>query len=581
MSFSGHFIFTSYFSDKINDMFRSIAYLCLLMMVIFTSCGSEESGDNQSADQQSTAPAAAPKASTERVTPLAYDTDAPDAHLRPNYHFAPPTGWMNDPNGMVFLDGEYHLFYQHYPDDNVWGPMHWGHAVSRDLTTWENLPIGLYPDSLGYIFSGSAVVDYGNTSGFGSVEDPPLVAIYTYHDMAGEKAGRDDFQSQAIAYSTDKGRTWIKYSGNPVIPNLGVRDFRDPKVVRDAANDQWVMVLAAQDRVQFFTSKNLKKWTLASEFGEQAPNHSGVWECPELMPMKIVETGEKAWVLTVSINPGGANGGSGTFYFPGNWDGTTFSPLREPMFSPADTVNWIDYGRDNYAGVTFDNARNGRRIFMGWMSNWDYAQVVPTTSWRSAMTIPRDLTLHQTDFGTRIHQAPVPELQRLRGESIELEMPRLLDGTTSIDLSQLNGNGAFELDLTVDLVDSDAEELYVTLGNAAGDKFYRFGYSRKAGVKNAFFTDRRSAGPTDFSDRFAPESLTVAPRWSNEGQLRIHAFFDRTSAEVFCDQGDPVMTDIFFPEEPFTMLTFETYGSAGEGMQEGWSLVEGRIYRLE
>lgn len=562
-------------------MHRHPLPLALLIFALMTSCGADPVGSGNIAEPEDMVPATATERSTETETPLAYDASAPDVHLRPNYHFTPPVGWMNDPNGMVYLDGEYHLFYQHYPDNNVWGPMHWGHAVSKDLVKWKNLPIALYPDTLGYIFSGSAVVDYGNTSGFGDLEDPPLVAMYTYHDMAGEKAGRDDFQSQAIAYSRDKGRTWTKYSGNPVIPNLGVRDFRDPKVVRDGANDQWVMVLAAQDRVQFFTSKNLKQWELASDFGSNARNHAGVWECPELMPIKVEGTGEKAWVLVVSINPGGANGGSGTFYFPGNWDGTTFMPLKEPSASPTDTVNWIDYGRDNYAGVTFDNARNGRRIFMGWMSNWNYATVVPTTSWRSAMTLPRDLSLHQTDFGTRIHQRPVPELEKLRGESIELEMPRLLDGTTSVDLSQLDANGAFELELTIDLVDSDAEELYITLGNAGGDQFYRFGYSRKRGVKNTFFTDRRSAGPTDFSEKFAPEGLTVAPRWSNEGELIIHAYFDRTSAEVFCDQGDPVMTDIFFPEKPFTMLTFETYGSAGEGMLEGWSLVEGRIHGLK
>ncbi|MEM6771909.1 MAG: GH32 C-terminal domain-containing protein, partial [Bacteroidota bacterium] len=211
---------------------------------------------------------------------------------------------------------------------------------------------------------------------------------------------------------------------------------------------------------------------------------------------------------------------------------------------------------------------------------WDYAQSVPTTSWRSAMTLPRELSLHTTDFGTRLRQTPVKELKKLREESIELEIPRLLDGVTSVDLSQLDANGAYELELTIDLVDSDAEELYITLSNTAGDQFYRFGYSRKSGVNNAFFTDRRSAGPTDFNKKFAPEELTVAPRWSNEGQLKIHAFFDRTSAEVFCDQGDPVLTDIFFPEAPFTMLTFETYGSAGEGMAEGWSLVEGRVFAL-
>ncbi len=532
-------------------------FLLLLSLSFLVSCGTMESGVEE---ESANAPA--------------------DAHLRPNYHFTPPAAWMNDPNGMFYQNGKYHLFYQHYPDDNVWGPMHWGHAVSSDLTQWEHLPIALYPDSLGYIFSGSAVVDHGNTSGFGTAEAPAIVAMFTYHDMAGEKAGRDDFQSQGIAYSTDEGKTWTKYAGNPVIPNLGVRDFRDPKVVWDAAHGQWLMVLAAQDRVQFFTSQDLKSWTLASSFGEGARNHAGVWECPEIIPMNIAETGERVWLLTVSINPGGANGGSGTFYFPGNWDGAAFTPLWEATFSATDTVNWVDYGRDNYAGVTFANAPDGRNIYVGWMSNWDYAQVVPTTSWRSAMTLPRELSLHQTDFGTRLHQAPVAELKALRGERIKLQMPRLEDGVTAIDLSELDTNGAFELDLTIDLVDSDAEELYVTLGNESGEQFYRFGYNRKTGVTNAFFSDRRSAGLTDFSEKFAPEGLTVAPRWSNEGNLRIHAFFDRTSAEVFCDQGDPVMTDIFFPEEAFTKLTFETYGSTGEGMPAGWGIVEGNIWAL-
>lgn len=549
-----------------------LRYLTVLMFpFLLFACGSSEDIGKDTAPLTSSAPAPAP---------LAYDVTSSDAHLRPNYHFAPPSGWMNDPNGMVYYEGEYHLFYQYYPDDNVWGPMHWGHAVSTDLISWENLPIALYPDSLGYIFSGSAVVDHGNTSGFGTAEEPALVAMYTYHDMAGEKAKRDDFQSQAIAYSNDRGRTWTKYSGNPVIPNRGVRDFRDPKVVRDEENNQWVMVLAAQDRVQFFGSKNLKDWEYLSDFGAESRNHSGVWECPELLPLMNPVSGENDWVLMVSINPGGANGGSGTFYFPGFWDGRELNVLPETAYSPLDTTKWVDYGRDNYAGVTFNNAPNDRRIFMGWMSNWDYAQVVPTTSWRSAMTIPREFSFANTDFGLRLHQQPVPELKKLRGKRIPLEMPRLLDGVTTVDLSQLNSNGAYELDLTVDLVDSDAEELYVTLSTAAGDVFYRFGYSRKAGVENAFFTDRRSAGPTGFSEKFAPEELTIAPRWTNEHTLRFHVYFDRTSAEIFCDQGDPVLTDIFFPEEPFTMLSFEVAGSAGEGMPEGWNLVEGNIWAL-
>jgi fructan beta-fructosidase len=563
--------------------------LLLLLAGVLSGCGEPAAADD-TAVQPFPAPfgsaqgqpaSAAKQDYANPVTPLTYDTSSPDAKFRPNYHFTPPVGWMNDPNGLLYHEGEYHLFYQYYPDDNVWGPMHWGHAVSEDLMSWENLPVALAPDELGYIFSGSAVVDHDNTSGFGKDGEPPLVAMFTYHDMAGEKAGKDDFQSQGIAYSNDKGRTWTKYTGNPVIPNQGTRDFRDPKVVRDNARDQWVMVLAAQDRVQFFGSKNLKDWTFLSDFGAGAKNHSGVWECPELMPMKVEETNDNAWLLSVSINPGGANGGSGTFYFPGDWDGTTFQARREATNSPMDTVNWLDYGRDNYAGVSFDNVPNGRRIFLGWMSNWDYAQQVPTTSWRSAMTVPRELSLHETDFGTRLHQQPARELKKLRGKSIPLEFPRLLDGSTTIDLRPVAKNGAFEIDLAIDLMDSDAEELYITLSNTAGDKFYRFGYSRKADVDNAFFTDRRSVGNTGFHEKFAPEELTIAPRWTNDYKLRIHAYFDRTSAEIFCDQGDPVMTDIFFPEEPFTMLTFETYGSAGEGMQEGWSLLEGEIWGLE
>ncbi len=487
---------------------------------------------------------------------------------------------MNDPNGMVFYANEYHLFYQYFPDGNKWGPMHWGHAVSKDMINWEHLPIALYPDDLGYIFSGSAVVDWKNTSGFGSAASPPLVAMYTYHDVVGEQAGRKDFQTQGIAYSTDRGRTWTKYAGNPVLPNRGVRDFRDPKVIRDEAHGQWLMVLAAQDRVQFFSSPDLKAWTYLSDFGASAPNHAGVWECPEIFPLQVVETGDSVYVLNVSINPGGANGGSGTFYFTGTWDGKNFQPLREARFSPSDTVNWVDYGRDNYAGVTFSDAPAGRRVFMGWMSNWDYAQEVPTTTWRSAMTVPRELSLHATDFGTRLHQTPVAELHQLRGQRYALEQERLTDGVTVIDLQELSESGAVEIDLVLDLVDSDAEELYLTFSDAEGAHFYRTGYSRKPGTENAFFSDRRGTGNTAFNAKFAPEGLTVAPRWSNEGNLRIHALLDRTSAEVFFDQGDPVLTDVFFPEKPFTKLTIEVSGSIGEGMPAGFRLVEGTVWGL-
>ncbi|MEL7146805.1 MAG: glycoside hydrolase family 32 protein, partial [Bacteroidota bacterium] len=222
---------------------------------------------------------------------------------RPYFHFTPPSQWMNDPNGMFYYEGEYHLFYQHYPDSNVWGPMHWGHAVSRDMIVWEHLPIALYPDSLGYIFSGSAVVDWKNSTGFGTAEQPPIVAVYTYHDPLGEKAGKTDFQSQGIAYSIDKGRTWTKYDANPVLPNQGVKDFRDPKVFWHQQSQRWIMTLAELDHISFYASENLIAWEKLSDFGLTYGSHGGVWECPDLFELTVEGTEESKWVLLVSINP--------------------------------------------------------------------------------------------------------------------------------------------------------------------------------------------------------------------------------------------------------------------------------------
>jgi len=224
--------------------------------------------------------------------------------LRPQFHFTPQSGWMNDPNGMVYYEGEYHLFYQYYPDSTVWGPMHWGHAVSKDMIRWERLPIALYPDSLGYIFSGSAVIDWRNTSGLGTEQTPAMVALFTYHDPVGEQEGRIDFQTQGIAYSVDKGRTWTKYDRNPVLPNPGIRDFRDPKVSWNEESHQWVMTLAVKDHIEFYGSPDLKQWNKLSEFGKSIGAHGGVWECPDLFPLKD-EQGNTRWVLFVSINPGG------------------------------------------------------------------------------------------------------------------------------------------------------------------------------------------------------------------------------------------------------------------------------------
>jgi fructan beta-fructosidase len=315
-------------------------------------------------------------------------------------HFSPPAHWMNDPNGMVYYKGVYHLFYQYYPDSTVWGPMHWGHATSTDLIHWQHQPIALYPDSSGYIFSGSAVVDSSNTSGFGKKGIVPLVAIFTHHDPKGEKAGTSTYQNQSLAYSLDEGKTWTKYAGNPVLKNPGIKDFRDPKVSWYEAGKKWIMTLATLDRITFYSSPNLKDWTKEREYGKDIGAHGGVWECPDLFPLQY--NGETIWVLIININPGGPNGGSATQYFTGQFDGHTFTPT-------ATDTRWLDYGPDEYAGVTWANFGN-RKVFLGWMSNWQYADKVPTEKWRSAMTVPRDLSLDKVGDKYLLRSMPVPEL---------------------------------------------------------------------------------------------------------------------------------------------------------------------------
>jgi fructan beta-fructosidase len=277
---------------------------------------------------------------------------------RPQVHFSPPAHWMNDPNGMVYYGGTYHLFYQYYPKGTVWGPMHWGHATSTDLVHWTNRPIALYPDSIGLIFSGSAVVDFNNTSGLGKAGKPPLVAIFTQHSQAREKAGRSDAQNQSLAYSNDGGTSWKMYEHNPVLKNPGIIDFRDPNVMWYAPGAKWVMSLATRDRITFYSSKNLKDWKKESEFGQHLGAHGGVWECPDLFPLTAAG-GKTLWVLLVNINPGGPQGGSATQYFTGSFDGVKFT-------AQGTGTRWLDQGTDEYAGVTWHNT-GARRIFLGWM----------------------------------------------------------------------------------------------------------------------------------------------------------------------------------------------------------------------
>jgi sucrose-6-phosphate hydrolase SacC (GH32 family) len=317
--------------------------------------------------------------------------------FRPTFHFTPEKNWINDPNGLLFYKGKYHLFYQHNPAGILWGNMSWGHSVSSDLHTWEHLPVAIPCTDTTGIFSGSAVVDYKNTSGFGSLDNPPLVAIYTVHQ------NDESNQSQHIAYSLDEGLTWVKYADNPVL-DLRMKDFRDPKVSWDADTETWLMTVAKPQefKIAFFRSSDLKNWSHLSDFGPLGAT-GGCWECPDLFPL-VAPSGEKKWVLIVSLNPGGVAGGSGTQYFIGDWDGTSFTT------SQAETL-WLDYGRDNYAGVTFNNVSDGRRIFLGWMSNWDYAAKLPSPIWRGSMTSPRELQLATISGELRMTSHPIAELQ--------------------------------------------------------------------------------------------------------------------------------------------------------------------------
>ena len=446
---------------------------------------------------------------------------------RPQIHFSPAANWMNDPNGMVYFNNRYHLFYQYYPDSTVWGPMHWGHAISKDLVHWEHLPIALYPDTLGYIFSGSAVADINNTSGFGKDGKVPLVAIFTHHDPKGEKAGTSTYQNQSIAYSLDDGKTWTKYADNPVIKNPGVKDFRDPKVSWYEAGKKWVMTLATLDRITFYSSPDLKNWTKESEFGKEVGAHGGVWECPDLFPLNY--NGQQIWILIVNINPGGPNGGSATQYFTGQFDGNQFKPYQ------TDT-RWLDYGPDEYAGITWSNTGD-RKIFLGWMSNWQYANVVPTDPWRSATTVPRDLGIEKIGEKYIVTSKPADELNTLTETSSTADN---IDAS-NYNLTEKTGKvtGPYKIVLSADKI----KEFSFIFSNTSGEQL-AIGYDK---TSNNYYIDRTKSGKTDFEKGFAKRH--TAPRVLNKESLDLTLIVDNASVELFADNGTAVMTEIYFPNQ--------------------------------
>ncbi len=452
---------------------------------------------------------------------------------RPQIHFSPPANWMNDPNGLLYSNGTYHLFYQYYPKDTKWGPMHWGHATSPNLMQWTNQPIALYPDSLGYIFSGSAVIDKNNTSGLGKGGKAPMVAIFTYHDPAGEKEGRKNYQTQGLAYSHDEGKTWTKYSGNPVLENPGIQDFRDPKVMWYEPDKRWLMTLATKDRISFYASADLMDWTKKSEFGAALGAHGGVWECPDLFTLEY--KGQKHWVLIVNINPGGPNGGSATQYFIGKFDGITFTPTDT-------ATRWLDYGPDEYAGITYENTGN-RRIFLGWMSNWLYGQDVPTHPWRSAMTIPRDLHLEEKGGKLYVASTPSAELKTINGKPVVLANVAAAGG---VQLSQKLGG--LTLPCRLDLRMEQLTQTALRFSNNLGEELV-VGYDKE---KNKFYIDRSRSGKVDFHKEFA--ARLEAPRLATSAGSDMTLVLDVASIELFADNGLSVMTEVFFAQKPYNQL---------------------------
>ncbi len=459
---------------------------------------------------------------------------------RPQFHFSPEKKWMNDPNGLVFYKGVYHLFYQYYPEDIVWGPMHWGYATSTDLIHWQNKKIALFPDKLGYIFSGSAVIDVNNTSGLGTLENPAMVAIFTYHNMEIEKAGGIKTQSQGLAYSLDEGETWAKYEGNPIIANPNLKDFRDPNVFWNEETKTWNLILVAGDHALFYTSKNLINWNLESEFGKGIGEHGGVWECPNLFKIKVENSNEEKWVLLISVNPGAPNGGSGTQYFVGDFDGKKFKTTQKE-------AKWFDNGADNYAGVTYNDEPNNKRIFIGWMSNWSYARETPTKNWRSAMTVPREILLSKIDANYVLKNVPVEQLKsQLKNDFSKEVLVLKPNQKTTFNYNNLNQSQI--------KFKADAKNLKLVFSNEVKDSLV-LNYDSK---QKTFSVDRSHSGKVSFEASFGKLIHTSATPNLISQTLDYQIILDWSSIEIFLNGGVYSFTEQIFPNKPFTKLIIES-----------------------
>lgn len=470
--------------------------------------------------------------------------------FRPLYHHTPAYGWMNDPNGMFYKNGVYHLYFQYNPYGSVWGNMHWGHSTSTDLMHWKFEGCAIVPDAWGAIFSGSCVVDHENTAGFGK---EAVVAFYT----SAKSTPWGDIQMQSMAYSLDNGKTFTKYEGNPILTS-SEKDFRDPKVFWYAPGKHWVMILAVGQHMEIYSSVNLKEWKKESEFGAMQGAHGGVWECPDLVEIPVEGTREKKWVLICNLNPGGPFGGSAAQYFVGSFDGKKF--VNE---SPTQT-KWMDWGKDNYATVTWNNAPDGRCIALGWMSNWQYANNVPTRQYRSANTLARDLTLYREGQELYLKSTPSSEVKKARGKKVSIPSFKVSEKHEMVNLFE-EKQGAYEVEIVIQ--NTGASKIAFCLLNDKGEKVSMY-YDLN---RKQFVMDRSESGKIDFSKDFP--AVTVAPV-NVDKELTLRLFVDRSSIEAFGEDGKFVMTNLVFPSQPYVKMCFEAD-------KNGYAVKSLNVYKLQ
>ena len=462
---------------------------------------------------------------------------------RPAYHHTPLYGWMNDPNGMFYKDGVWHLYYQWNPYGSKWQNMTWGHSSSTDLVNWNHHPAAIEANGLGAVFSGSSVVDTENTAGFGK---NAVVALYTSADLS---------QIQSIAHSVDHGHTFEIYPGNPVITLES--EARDPNMFWDTANNRWVLSLAhaLDHEMLFFTSPDLKNWTLQSAFGKGKGAQDGVWECPDLFKLKVDGTDEEKWVLVCNINPGGPFGGSATQYFVGDFDGTTFKADTDADGNIP--TKWIDYGKDHYATVSWSGAPDNRRTLIGWMSNWQYAAEVPTLQYRSANTLPREAGLFKNADGQiYMSSAPSPELVNIRDKEIVKVNNKSAGRKKRVFSLPVSNDGVCEILLDLDCRRADSVDIRIA-NNADESVTLRYNSS-----DHTLSFDRRHSGIVDFSQDFP--AVTVAPTFENDKKISLRIFIDKSSMEVFGNNGKFVMTNLVFPTMPYSTLSISATGGSAK-----------------